>query len=87
MQSINCLALVLAGARAVEALSLNISAVGAANNVSVLQCWQMDNPFESSGTPGIGGSATAKIGDTANITFTVVPAGFDGGLHNAPFNQ
>ncbi|KAJ0114096.1 hypothetical protein J7T55_007930 [Diaporthe amygdali] len=77
----------MASVTAVRALSLNITAVGATNNVSTLECWQMDTPFASSTIPGITGSATAVIGTAANISYTVLPAAFDGGLHNAPFNQ
>lgn len=87
MQSMGHLILALAAARLVQALSLNITAIGAANNASTLECWQMDNPFESAAIPGITGSATAVIGNAANISYTVLPAAFDGGLHNAPLNQ
>lgn len=87
MQIFRLLPFVIAGARVVQALSLNITVTGAANNASTIECWQMDTPFASSATPGVSGSATALIGKAANITFTVVPAGFDGGLHRAPFNQ
>lgn len=87
MQIFRFLPLAITAARAVRALSLNISVTAAANNASTIECWQMDTPFASSATPGVSGSATALIGNAANITFTVVPAGFDGGLHRAPFNQ
>lgn len=87
MQIFRLLSFAIAGARVVQALSLNITVTGAANNASTIECWQMDTPFASSATPGVSGSATALIGKAANITFTVVPAGFDGGLHRAPFNQ
>lgn len=87
MQIFRLLSFAIAGAGAVQALRLNITANGAANNASTIECWQMDTRFESSATPGVSGSATALIGNAANVTFTVVPAGFDGGLHRAPFNQ
>lgn len=75
------------GARASQALRLNITVTGARNNASTIECWQLDNPFQSSATPGIAGSATTVLGEVANVSFTVVPAAFDGGLHTAPFNQ
>lgn len=87
MQISRFLSFAIAGTRAVQALSLNITVTGAVNNASTIECWQMDTPFESSATPGVSGSAAALIGLAANITFTVVPAGFDGGVHRAPFNQ
>lgn len=84
MQMIDILGL---GARAAQALRLNITVTGAANNASTIECWQLDNPFQSSATPGIRGSATSVLGEVANISLTVVPPAFDGGLHTAPFNQ
>lgn len=87
MQTMHSIILAAAGARLAAALSLNITAIGAANDASTLECWQMDAPFESSATPGVSGSATALIGTAENITYTVLPAAFDGGLHNAPLNQ
>jgi hypothetical protein len=84
MQMIDILGL---GATAAQALRLNITATGAANNASTIECWQLDNPFQSSATPGIRGSATTILGQVANMSFTVIPAAFDGGWHTAPFNQ
>lgn len=81
------LVLVLVSATLVPALSLNITAIGAANNASVLECWQMGTPFESAAILGITGSKTAVIGNAANISYTVLPAAFDGGLHNASLKQ
>lgn len=87
MQTTRFLLFALTGARLVPALSLNVTAITGVNDVSVLQCWQMNTPFESAGSPGTVGGATAVIGETANMTYTVLPAGLDGGLHNAPVNQ
>lgn len=84
MQMLDVLGL---GARAAQALRMNITVTGAANNASTIECWQLDSPFASSATPGIRGSATTLLGDVANISLTVIPAAFDGGLHTAPFNQ
>ncbi|PSR83815.1 hypothetical protein BD289DRAFT_435236 [Coniella lustricola] len=74
-------------ASAVQALNLNITALGAANNASTLECWQMTTPFTISSTAGTSGSASLELGDVTNLTYTVLPAGFDGGLHNAPRAQ
>lgn len=87
MHTLHSLVFALPSASLVPALSLNITTIGAANNASTLECWQMDTPFESAAIPGITGSATALIGNAANISYTVLPAAFDGGLHNAPLNQ
>lgn len=66
--------------------SLNVTAIGAANGASTIECWQF-GPFASSSVPGVGGALTLFLGSTSNATFTVVPGRFDGGLHNAPVPQ
>lgn len=68
-------------------LRLNVTALGAANGASTLACWQMDTPFSVATAAGIAGSATLRLGSVADLVYTVIPAGFDGGLHNAPYNQ
>lgn len=50
-------------ALAVQALDLNITAIGAANNASTLECWQMTTPFTISSTAGTSGSASLELGD------------------------
>lgn len=69
------------------ALNLNVTALGAANGASTLECWQLESPFSISSQAGTAGSASLNLGDAANLTYAVIPAGFDGGLHNAPYNQ
>ncbi|KAK7914058.1 hypothetical protein PG985_011761 [Apiospora marii] len=66
---------------------LNITAIGATGGKSTLECWQMDAPFAVSDTPGTRGSAAASLGNVTKLDFGVIPANFDGGLHNAPANQ
>lgn len=72
---------------AVQALNLNITALGAANNASTLECWQMDTPFAISTQQGTAGSAQLQLGNTSTISYSVLPAQFDAGVHNAPANQ
>ncbi|KAM7201343.1 hypothetical protein V8F33_003443 [Rhypophila sp. PSN 637] len=69
------------------ALSLNVTAISAKHGASVLECWQMNTPFVVSTDAGIAGSASAVLGNVTGLTYTVLPAGFDGGLHVAPKNQ
>jgi hypothetical protein len=69
------------------ALNLNITAIGARDGSSTLECWQLDTPFVESSVPGTAGSANAFLSDAANISYTIIPPNFDGGLHNAPRNQ
>lgn len=69
------------------ALQLNITALAAANNASTLECWQMDTPFTISTQQGTAGSAQLQLGNTSTMSYSVLPAQFDAGIHNAPANQ
>lgn len=69
------------------ALQLNITALSAANNASTLECWQMETPFTLSTQQGTAGSAQLSLGNTSTMSYTVLPAQFDAGVHNAPANQ
>lgn len=71
----------------VTGLNLNITAVGAQNGASTLECWSMDTPFSLATTPGIAGSSIIVLGNVTNFTYVVIPAGLDAGLHHAPGNQ
>lgn len=71
----------------VAALQLNITALGAANNASTLECWQIDTPFAISTQPGTVGSAQLQLGNTSTLSYSVLPAEFDAGVHSAPANQ
>ncbi|KAH8646702.1 hypothetical protein BX600DRAFT_503595 [Xylariales sp. PMI_506] len=70
-----------------RALFLNVTAVSARNNASILECWQLEPPFSVSTEPGTVGAAAALLGDVSNMSMIVMPANSDGGLHNAPHNQ
>lgn len=69
------------------ALRLNITAIATRRKAPVLECWEMDTPFVVSTDAGIAGSASVGLGNVTQLTYTVLPAGFDGGLHNAPAKQ
>ncbi|KAI3394397.1 hypothetical protein diail_2809 [Diaporthe ilicicola] len=73
--------------KAVLSTKLNVTVIGAAHGKSRFECWELAAPFKSSAQPGIVGSQTLDLGDVANITYNVLPAGFDCGLHAAPFHQ
>ena len=66
---------------------LNITAIGAANGRSTIECWQITRPFDISADPGTAGTRAQQLGDTTNLTFTILPPKFDGGIHNAPAVQ
>ena len=65
---------------------LNLTAIGAANGESTLECWRL-GPFASSSVPGTTGALNLFFGNMSNATYTVLPPRFDGGLHNAPAIQ
>ncbi|KAI0169863.1 hypothetical protein GGR52DRAFT_592451 [Hypoxylon sp. FL1284] len=63
-------------------LKLNVTAIGARDGVSTIECWQMDTPFDTSSQPGTSGTAVSKLGGVSNLTYSIIPSGFDGGVHN-----
>ncbi|ROW04912.1 hypothetical protein VPNG_07046 [Cytospora leucostoma] len=67
--------------------NLNVTVIGANNGKSRFECWELDAPFMSSTQSGVVGTETTTLGDVANITYNVIPANFDSGLHNAPYSQ
>ncbi|KAI0453351.1 hypothetical protein F5B21DRAFT_479781 [Xylaria acuta] len=68
-------------------LKLNVTAIGARDGLSTLECWRMDQPFDTSTQPGTSGSAQAQLGNVSTLSYSILPSNFDGGLHNAPQNQ
>lgn len=79
--------LLLSGVLAQNDTFFNLTAIAVSANTSVLECWQLINPFVISDAPGTAGSATLQFGDLANATYTVLPPRFNGGLHRAPHMQ
>ncbi|KAG4217675.1 hypothetical protein PC116_g33845 [Phytophthora cactorum] len=69
------------------ATSLNITAIGAKDGKSRFECWELAAPFVSSSQDGIVGSQTTFLGDVSNITYNVIPSGFEPKVHSAPRNQ
>lgn len=66
---------------------LNLTAISAANGDSTLECWQLSDPFIVSNDAGTIGSAIKQLGNVANVTYTILPAKFNGGAHRAPAVQ
>ncbi|KAI0518505.1 hypothetical protein F5B22DRAFT_599438 [Xylaria bambusicola] len=69
------------------ATSLNFTAISTRDNTSHFECWQLSTPFEHSNQLGIAGTAAVVLGDVTNMTYNVIPAGYDSGLHTVPSNQ
>lgn len=70
--------------------SLNITTLAARNNRSTLECWALEPDFAvstESGTAGSKSLSLGPIGGSSNSSYSVIPAKFDGGRHNAPALQ
>lgn len=66
---------------------LQVTAVTGINGKSVIQCWQLANPFVVAEEAGVAGSAFTQLGATESASYGVISPGFDGGLHVAPVVQ
>jgi hypothetical protein len=66
---------------------LNVTALSAQNGSSVLECWQILPGFSTSAQTGTIGASILQLGNLANMSYSVIPPGFDAGLHNAPTAQ
>ncbi|KAL8699040.1 MAG: hypothetical protein Q9224_001589, partial [Gallowayella concinna] len=64
--------------------TLNVTAISAKNGASTIECWQLASPFKSSAQPGVSGASFAQLGKAGAVSYALIPAKFDGGLHNAP---
>ncbi|KAL9599317.1 MAG: hypothetical protein Q9219_003944 [cf. Caloplaca sp. 3 TL-2023] len=66
---------------------LNVTTITAnAQKKSVLECWSV-SPLQISATPGIQGALLGRLAAPSALNYFVIPAGFQGGLHNAPVVQ
>lgn len=72
----------------VNALNYRLTAISAnSKKESIIECWQLCTPINISTQPGIQGAALQALGHVGNASVAILPPKFDGGLHNAPFNQ
>jgi hypothetical protein len=68
--------------------TLNVTVLGAQHNHSTVECWALDSGFKISSEAGTAGSKSLDLGELGGAsTYTILPAGFDGGRHNAPALQ
>ncbi|KAJ5102616.1 hypothetical protein N7532_003145 [Penicillium argentinense] len=82
----------LASSSLAVASTLNVTVLGARNNRSTLECWALEPGFQTSTTAGTSGSEALNLGliggaQAGNASYSVLPAKFDGGRHNAPTQQ
>ena len=66
---------------------LNLTAISSKNGASTLECWQLTSPLITSTQAGTSGAAFTQLGATRNTSYAIIPAKFNGGLHNAPVVQ
>lgn len=64
--------------------TLNVTTLAASNGSSTLECWSLDSGFTSSSQAGTTGAEILQLGNLANASYSVIPAQFAAGLHNAP---
>ncbi|OQE25117.1 hypothetical protein PENSTE_c006G06752 [Penicillium steckii] len=89
---ISILAPFLASFALASAETLNVTVLGAHNNKSTLECWALQPGFQTSNTAGTSGTEVLNLGpvggsQAGNSSYSVLPAEFDGGRHNAPALQ
>ena len=81
-------AVIVSTATAPTPKTLNITTIATnALKQSTLECWQLDAPLLASAAAGTAGAVFAQLGETGATSWGLVPAGFNGGLHNAPAVQ
>ncbi|KAK6205839.1 Chitin synthase, class 3 [Pestalotiopsis sp. IQ-011] len=78
-------------AAAQDRVYLNVTALTPIDGESALQCWQLPSPFSPS-MPNVNNNNNSSsyglpLGETANATLFVVPAGSDAGLHHTEAAQ
>lgn len=67
---------------------LNVTAIGARNNNSRFECWQLEeSSFTAAVVKGTTGTAVASLGKVDRLSVSIGPAGLHGGLHVAPQPQ
>lgn len=67
---------------------LNVTAIGAHNNNSRFECWQLeDSAFSAAVVKGTTGTAIASLGEADSFSVSIGPAGLHGGFHVAPQPQ
>jgi hypothetical protein len=67
--------------------SLNITAISASNGASTLECWQLVPGFTTSSQAGTIGASSLQLGGVSNMSYSVLPPGFNASFHNAPTFQ
>ncbi len=64
--------------------NLQLTAISAKDGASTIECWELAAPFIVSSQTGVTGAAFAQLGKAGNVSYAIIPAKYNGGLHNAP---
>lgn len=64
--------------------TLNLTTLTSSKGLSVFECWQLQPGFASSSQKGTVGAEIMQLGGLANASYSIIPANFSAGLHNAP---
>jgi len=64
--------------------NLQLTAISAKDGASTIECWELAAPFVASSKTGIMGVIFAQLGKAGNVSYAIIPAKYDGGLHDAP---
>jgi len=64
--------------------NLQLTAISAKDGASTIECWKLAAPFVVLSQIGVAGVAFAQLGKAGNVSCAIIPAKYDGGLHNAP---
>lgn len=65
---------------------LDLTAISASGGSSTFECWRLNATFKSP-TGAQTGPVGVPLGNLSATSYSIIPAGFDGGLHNAPSRQ
>jgi hypothetical protein len=67
---------------------LNVTAIGAHEDKSRFECWELESSaFSAAVVKGTTGTAIASLGEADSFSVSVGPAGLHGGYHVAPQPQ
>ncbi|KAI0313402.1 hypothetical protein OF83DRAFT_1065556 [Amylostereum chailletii] len=64
--------------------TLNVTALATLNGKSIFQCWALKSGFATSSQAGTAGASILQLGALANASYSILPARFAAGQHNAP---
>ena len=67
--------------------TLNLTALGARDGLSTIECWQLANPFQTTNQVGVPGTSQLPLGNITDMSYTVIPPKYFPDIHPAPIIQ